>query len=144
MECLVLHAGEVVGRTTLEAHDGTPGAAALGPTLTGALQPTAAYESIRATCQQLTRAMLAEPPIVAETARAVEGEVTLPPGFDRMLEALFAVHSLGLQLTTADGDPIPTAQVLIQDLAPMVAGGAAGGHADGATEHLTVVATLVS
>lgn len=140
MECLVLHAGEVVGRTTLEAHDGTPGAAALGPTLTGALHPTVAYESIRATCQQLTRAMLAEPPVMAETGPAVEGEVTLPPGFDRMLEALFAVHALGLQLTTADGVLIPTAQVLIQDLAPM----AAGGHADGATEHLTVVATLAS
>lgn len=112
MECLVLHAGTTVGSTTLEppASDATP---AEGAAWTGLLRPTPAYEAIRATCQAFTRLLTAAPQ--RPSSALVDVATGLPAGMDRMLEAIFAVRSLDLRLTTVDGEHIATEQVLIQD-----------------------------
>ena len=116
MECLVLHAGTAVGSTTLEppASDAPPGD---GAAWTGLLRPTPAYEAIRATCQAFTRLLTAAPQGLS--AGPVDVTTGLPAGMEQMLEAIFAVQSLDLQLTTVDGEHIATEQVLIQDASEM-------------------------
>lgn len=120
MECLVLHAGAVVGQATL---DSAPAAAAgasgsdAEPTWTGLLRPTPAYEPIRATCQAFTRLLTAAPH--RPSSEAVDAVTGLPAGMGQMLEAIFAVRALDLQLATLEGARIPTTQVLVQDASAM-------------------------
>lgn len=141
MECLVLHAGTTVGATTLEppASDARPEE---GAAWTGLLRPTPAYEAIRATCQAFTRLLVAAPE--RPSAAPVDVTTGLPAGMEQMLEAIFAVQSLGLQLTTVDGEPIATEQVLIQDASELRDVVPTGGAPDVRADDLVMVLATLS